>query len=204
MSFEDLEKGRDFGRYLDVDGDGIPWRTLPGTHPTRGAYFTRGTSRDRYARYTEEGGPYVDNMERLLRKFDDGAFAAAAGRNAQGVGADPRRRDPLRLHRGGDGRGLRSAAGGPAACGRAAAARLSLRRRGRGDFIDDARTDLRRRAEPRRADAHRCSSTISLEPARFVSILHYDGTPITARFIGREIAARMQAKPPPHRRRRSS
>ena len=41
----------------DVDGDGIPYRSLPGTHPTRGAYFTRGTSRDRFARYTEEGAP---------------------------------------------------------------------------------------------------------------------------------------------------
>src|SRR5476649_2198588 len=70
MSAADLEAGRDFGRYLDVDGDGIPFRTIPGAHPTRGAFFTRGTSRDRYARYTEEGGPYVDNMERLLRKFE--------------------------------------------------------------------------------------------------------------------------------------
>ena len=70
MSAADLDSGREFGRYLDVDGDGVPWRSIPGAHPTRGAYFTRGTSRDRYARYTEEGGPYVDNMERLLRKFD--------------------------------------------------------------------------------------------------------------------------------------
>src|ERR1700723_1966355 len=60
LSSADLEAGREFGRYLDVDGDGIPWRTIPGTHPTRGAFFTRGTSRDRYARYTEEGDPYVD------------------------------------------------------------------------------------------------------------------------------------------------
>src|SRR5262249_4291348 len=59
-----------FGRYLDVDGDGIPYRTYPGTHPTRGSFFTRGSTRDRYARYTEEGGPYVDNMQRLLRKFE--------------------------------------------------------------------------------------------------------------------------------------
>ncbi|MBS0297567.1 MAG: 2-oxoacid:acceptor oxidoreductase subunit alpha [Proteobacteria bacterium] len=70
MTAEELEAGRDFGRYLDVDGDGIPYRTLPGTHPSKGAYFTRGTSRDRYARYSEEGPVYVDNMERLLRKFD--------------------------------------------------------------------------------------------------------------------------------------
>ena len=63
-------EGADFGRYDDVDGDGIPYRTLPGAHPTRGAYFTRGTSRDRFARYTEEGLPYIDNMERLERKFE--------------------------------------------------------------------------------------------------------------------------------------
>ena len=70
MTAADLDAGRDFGRYLDVDGDGIPYRTYPGTHPTRGSFFTRGTSRDRYARYTEEGPPYVDNMQRLLRKFE--------------------------------------------------------------------------------------------------------------------------------------
>src|SRR5690606_8819823 len=51
-------------------GDGIPYRTYPGTHPTKGSFFTRGTSRDRYAKYTEEGAPYVDNMQRLLRKFE--------------------------------------------------------------------------------------------------------------------------------------
>src|SRR4029434_5257706 len=62
--------GRDSARYLDVDGDGIPYRTYPGTHPTKGSFFTRGTSRDRYARYTEEGAPYVDNMQRLIRKLE--------------------------------------------------------------------------------------------------------------------------------------
>ena len=70
MTAEMLDDGRDFGRYLDVDGDGIPFRTYPGTHPTKGSFFTRGTSRDRYARYTEEGSAYADNMQRLLRKFE--------------------------------------------------------------------------------------------------------------------------------------
>src|SRR5690606_3079224 len=70
MTYEDLEAGREFGRYLEVDGDGIPYRTYPGAHPTRGGYFTRGTSRNPFARYSEEGAVYVDNMERLLRKFD--------------------------------------------------------------------------------------------------------------------------------------
>src|SRR5712675_763451 len=70
MTAADLDAGTEFGRYLDVDSDGIPYRTLPGTHPTRGAFFTRGTTKDEYARYTEEGRPYVANMQRLLRKFE--------------------------------------------------------------------------------------------------------------------------------------
>src|SRR4029078_12613830 len=70
MTHDDLESGKDFGRYLDVDGDGIPFRTLPGTHPSKGGYFTRGTTKDRYARYSETGPDYIYNMERLLRKFD--------------------------------------------------------------------------------------------------------------------------------------
>ena len=73
MSAEDLQSGKDFGRYKDVDGDGIPWRTLPGTHPTKGSFFTRGTTRDPYARYSEKGVDYIYNMERLLRKFETAA-----------------------------------------------------------------------------------------------------------------------------------
>ncbi len=59
-----------FGRYLDVDGDGICYRTYPGTHPTKGSFFTRGTSRDEYAIYTEDGEAYRRNMERLLVKWE--------------------------------------------------------------------------------------------------------------------------------------
>lgn len=69
MSAQELEAGKDFGRYKDVDGDGIPWRTIPGTHPSKGSFFTRGTTRDPYARYSEKGVDYIYNMERLLRKF---------------------------------------------------------------------------------------------------------------------------------------
>ncbi len=70
MTAEQLTAGAKFGRYLDVDGDGIAYRTLPGTHPTKGAFFTRGTSKDRFARYSEEGADYADNMDRLLKKFE--------------------------------------------------------------------------------------------------------------------------------------
>jgi 2-oxoglutarate ferredoxin oxidoreductase subunit alpha len=69
LDAEALDEVADWGRYLDVDGDGIGWRTLPGTHPEKGAFFTRGTSRDEYARYTELPEAYVRNMERLDRKW---------------------------------------------------------------------------------------------------------------------------------------
>jgi len=69
MTAADLDSGKLFGRYLDVDGDGITYRTYPGTHPTKGAFFTRGTTKDRMARYSEEGPDYVENMDRLLKKF---------------------------------------------------------------------------------------------------------------------------------------
>ncbi len=65
-----LENMPRFGRYLDVDGDGIPYRTYPGTHPTKGAYFTRGTSRDEYAVYTEDAAAYKRNMDRLMVKWE--------------------------------------------------------------------------------------------------------------------------------------
>jgi 2-oxoglutarate ferredoxin oxidoreductase subunit alpha len=70
MTASELEAGKEFGRYLDVDGDGIGYRTYPGTHPTRGAFFTRGTTKNRSARYSEEGADYVENMQRLSRKFE--------------------------------------------------------------------------------------------------------------------------------------
>ncbi len=70
MTYAELQSGKDFGRYHDVDGDGIAYRTYPGTHPTRGGYFTRGTTKDRYARYSETGPDYVYNVQRLLRKFE--------------------------------------------------------------------------------------------------------------------------------------
>lgn len=70
LSAEELENIKQFGRYLDVDGDGIPYRTIPGTHPTKGSFFTRGSSRDEYARYTEESEAYVRNMQRLQKKWE--------------------------------------------------------------------------------------------------------------------------------------
>lgn len=70
VTTEQLEEGFDFGRYRDVDGDAICYRTYPGTHPSEGAFFTRGTSRDEKAVYTEKGEEYEQNMLRLMRKWD--------------------------------------------------------------------------------------------------------------------------------------
>jgi 2-oxoglutarate ferredoxin oxidoreductase subunit alpha len=75
LDAEQLEKfkdvrGRDWGRYQDVDDDAIPYRTLPGTHPTKGAFFTRGTSHDENARYTEDGVIHARVLDRIRRKFD--------------------------------------------------------------------------------------------------------------------------------------
>lgn len=63
-----LEEYKDWGRYQDDDGDGIPYRTLPGTHPSKGAYFTRGSSHDEKAAYSEDSPTYVKIMDRLVRK----------------------------------------------------------------------------------------------------------------------------------------
>ncbi len=70
LDAEGLDNAEEFGRYLDVDGDGICYRTYPGTHPTKGSFFTRGSSRDAYAIYTEDGNKYAENMIRLQRKWN--------------------------------------------------------------------------------------------------------------------------------------
>jgi 2-oxoglutarate ferredoxin oxidoreductase subunit alpha len=78
LSENDLEnfkqlKGKDWGRYQDIDGDAIPYRTLPGTHPTKGAFFTRGSSHVENARYTEDGRIHARLLDRIRRKFDTAA-----------------------------------------------------------------------------------------------------------------------------------
>jgi 2-oxoglutarate ferredoxin oxidoreductase subunit alpha len=70
MDAEMLDRIERFGRYWDIDGDGITYRTLPGTHPTKGAFFTRGSSHDAFASYTEDGEVNAENLDRLTRKFE--------------------------------------------------------------------------------------------------------------------------------------
>jgi 2-oxoglutarate/2-oxoacid ferredoxin oxidoreductase subunit alpha len=72
LTAAELEAMPRFSRYLDVDGDGVAARTLPGVHP-KGAFFTRGSGHDRHGAYTEDAGAYTDVMERLARKIDGAA-----------------------------------------------------------------------------------------------------------------------------------
>ena len=69
LGAEELESMEKFYRYLDVDGDGIPYRTLPGVHP-KGAYFTRGSGHTKYGGYTEDSAAYQDVIDRLLVKWE--------------------------------------------------------------------------------------------------------------------------------------
>ena len=190
MTAEMLESGMDFGRYLDVDGDAIPYRTLPGTHPTRGAYFTRGTSRDRYAKYSEDGAVYIDNMQRLLRKFE----------TAKGLVPRPVIRNATRPARFGV---IHYGSTAPAM----AEALHALEKRGLHvdsmrlrafPFHDEAIEFVNAHEQVFIVEQNRDGQMRTLlinegavDPARIVSIPHYDGAPITARFIIAEIAARL-------------
>jgi 2-oxoglutarate ferredoxin oxidoreductase subunit alpha len=86
LSAAELEQATSFSRYLDIDGDGIPYRTLPGVH-ARGAYFTRGSGHNRFGGYTEDGDEYVDVMDRIDRKIQRAARALPAPvvRNSDGA-----------------------------------------------------------------------------------------------------------------------
>jgi 2-oxoglutarate ferredoxin oxidoreductase subunit alpha len=187
MTAEMLEAGVEFGRYLDVDGDGIPYRTYPGTHPTRGAFFTRGTSKDRYARYSEEGPDYVDNMQRLLHKFETAKRLVPhpvkrAAQEETRFGA---------LYFGSTGAAMTEALEALEARG----VHLDTMRIRAFPFHDDildfiAGHDRVFVVEQNR-DAQLRTLLISegeIDPARLVPILHYDGTPVTARFIVKAIA----------------
>ena len=196
MTHDELEAGRDFGRYLDVDGDGIPYRTYPGVHPTKGGYFTRGTSRNPYARYSEEGSVYVDNVQRLLRKFETAKSLVPAPELRP---ASAPTRDGV-IYYGSTGPAMHEALGLFESQGR----RLdALRVRGFpfSSEVDDflASHDRIFVIEQNR-DAQLRTLLMAEnggDPDRLVPILHFDGTPITARFIVSSISSLMDATQPP-------
>ncbi|MDO8372157.1 MAG: 2-oxoacid:acceptor oxidoreductase subunit alpha [Polaromonas sp.] len=192
MTAEELEAGKDFGRYKDVDGDGIPWRTLPGTHPSKGSYFTRGTTRNAYAQYSERGPDYIYNVQRLLKKFETAAtlvpqpvLRPATRPTRLGViyfgSTSPAMNEALDvLTEAGihiDALRLR-AFPFPASVAQFIAAHDKV-------FVVEQNRD---------AQMH-CLlvNELDVDPARLVRVLHYDGTPITARFITGAITQQVQA-----------
>jgi 2-oxoglutarate ferredoxin oxidoreductase subunit alpha len=199
MTAAELEAGKDFGRYKDVDGDGIPWRTLPGTHPSKGAFFTRGTTRDPYARYSERGPDYIYNMERLLRKFKTAAglvpqpvLRPAARPTRYGViyfgSTSPAMHEALdvleteSIHLD----ALRLCAFPfPQSVPDFIAAHDKV-------FVVEQNRDAQMRSL--------LINELDVESERLVRVLHYDGTPITARFIAGAIRERVAvAVPVAHR-----
>jgi 2-oxoglutarate ferredoxin oxidoreductase subunit alpha len=192
LSYEHLEQGVAFGRYRDVDGDAVPYRTYPGTHPTKGSYFTRGSSHDKDARYTERGVDYVEGMERLLRKWETmkshvpaPIVKKAPKRTPDGViymgSTDPAMEEALAAL---EGQGIHLNA---------------MRVRGfpfSADVFEFIRDHEQVFVVEQNRDAQLKSLLVNeggVHPARLVSVLHYDGTPITARFITKDISEKLQA-----------
>ena len=187
MTAEMLEAGKEFGRYLDVDGDGIPYRTYPGTHETKGAYFTRGTSRNPYAQYSEAGPDYVYNMQRLLKKHEHARTLVPKPE----LIASP---EPARfgaIFYGSTSPSMHEAL-------------ESLQQQGifvnalrvrafpfQDEIYDFCQSHSKVFVVEQNRDAQLKTLLVNeagINPANLISILHYDGTPITARFIAREIS----------------
>ncbi len=191
LTAEDLDAGKEFGRYLDVDGDAVPFRTYPGTHATKGSYFTRGSSHDRYARYSEEGAVYVDGMNRLLRKWETmkkfipaPIEQKASRRTPDGViyfGSTSPAMDEALTALAKDGVHLDA-----------------MRVRGF-PFQDEVFAFIRNHERVFVVEQNRDAQLKALlvneggvHPARLVSVLHFDGTPITARFIIKDISDKLK------------
>jgi 2-oxoglutarate/2-oxoacid ferredoxin oxidoreductase subunit alpha len=193
LSYEDLEAGKEFARYTDFEGDGIGHRTYPGTHPTRGSYFTRGSSHDRFAKYSENGTVYVENMQRLLRKFETAKKLIPA----------PLRRDAKSktkygvLYFGSTAPSMHEALEAFDAQG----IHLNAMRVRGFPFGDEVVNFVLEHEQVFLVEQNRDAqlrtllvTETNLDPARIVPVLHYDGTPITARFIIDRIGALLKAR----------
>lgn len=183
-----------YGRYLDVDGDGIPYRTIAGTHVTKGAFTTRGSSRDEYAIYTEDGEAYRRNMDRLARKWETAkklvpppeihiSSDAHNDPNIPGVvffgtstyaaeeALDMLAEDGIFL----DSMRVRAFPFGKEFC--------EFIERHKKLFIIEQNRDAQFRSL--------VLVEIGAEPDKLISVLNYDGTPITADFIYEQIKSRL-------------
>jgi 2-oxoglutarate ferredoxin oxidoreductase subunit alpha len=187
LSKDDLDNMESWGRYLDVDGDGIPFRTLPGTHPEKGAYFTRGSSHDEYARYIEDGEVNARNLSRILKKFEGAykflpkpIFKQETNASSNGLiyfgSTEAAMQESLdQLSSSGlpiDAMRIRSFPFGPQVW----------------DFIDQHETIF---LVEQNRDAQMKTLIVSegnVNPEKFISILCFDGSPITANFISESIS----------------
>jgi 2-oxoglutarate ferredoxin oxidoreductase subunit alpha len=183
LSAEELEAMTErYGRYLDADGDGIPYRTIPAAHPTKGAFVTRGSSREEYAVYTEDSAAYQRNMDRLVKKFETAKELVPPPEFYQAENASPvgvlffgtstyAAAEAIELLKA---EGIDLDAMRPKAFpfGKAFV-----------DFVDSHEKIFV--IEQNRDAQFKSLMTIELglNPEKLVSVLNYDGTPITADFI---------------------
>jgi 2-oxoglutarate ferredoxin oxidoreductase subunit alpha len=186
MTAEMLDAGKEFGRYLDVDGDGIPFRTYPGTHPSKGGYFTRGTSKNAYAVYSETGADYKYNMQRLLTKFE--TAKTLVPKPVLNASKEPARFGAIYY-------GSTSPAMAEAldALARSGIYVNALRIRSfpfQDEIFDFVASHSKVFVVEQNRDAQLKTLLVNdagINPASLISVLHYDGTPITARYITGEI-----------------
>jgi 2-oxoglutarate ferredoxin oxidoreductase subunit alpha len=192
MTAADLDAGKKFGRYLDVDDDGITYRTYPGTHPSKGAFFTRGTSKDRMARYSEEGPDYQENMDRLLKKhrtarqFVPPAIVTDAS-SATNLGA---------IYFGSTSAPMSEA---DEILNQEQGVTLDLLRLRGFPFGDEVEAFIAAHDKIFVVEQNRDGqmrrlliNELEIDPKKLVKILHYDGTPITARFIAKAIGEKLE------------
>lgn len=182
MTAQQLEDGMEFGRYKEVDGDGIPYRTYPGTHPSKGSFFTRGTTKNAFAGYSERGPDYLYNMHRLQKKFDTakalvpqpvikrtkqttpfaaiyfGSTSPSMTEAIEVLDTEQTHLDTLRL----------CAFPFPNLVSTFIAEHQFV-------FVVEQNRDAQMRSL--------LINEFDIDPAKLIAILHYDGTPITARFI---------------------
>ena len=193
LTAADLDGLKEWGRYLDVDHDGIGYRTYPGTHPTKGSYFTRGSSHNEYATYTEDGGTYERGMNRLLAKWET---ARGLVPSPHGKTVDPTARIGAIFY----GTSTHASYEAIDILQGQGLTINSLRLRAFPfqqevmDFIDRHEMvfviEQNRDAQMRKL----LLAESDISPLKLLSVLHFDGLPITARFICEQIKEAMTAR----------
>jgi 2-oxoglutarate ferredoxin oxidoreductase subunit alpha len=193
LSASDLEGLKDWGRYLDIDGDGICYRTAPGAHPTKGSYFTRGSSHNEYSAYTEDAVTYERNMHRLLAKWET---ARGLMPTPVATSADAETRIGMIFF----GTSTQACTEAVGILQQRGIPINSLRLRAFPfqseviDFITSHETvfviEQNRDAQMRKL----LLAESDLTPSKLVSILHFDGLPITAQFIIEQIQQALAAR----------